>query len=1258
MCILLWFRVPFIHDTARPPSLPARMHRLSPLLLLGGVLAGLLAFGPGRAAPDAAFSQNSSSGLSLDQGQQDARQDGGPAPIAEVRVDEDADAVPDRTGDTVSVAGRVTAKPGSLPLPKAGLGALQDSTGGVHFVATGERGIERGDSLRVRGVLRHVNGLAQIEVLRQNVVDTPSKVPKPVPLTVPSAATEEYEGRLVRVRGRVTARSANRGGEYFVLREKKGTDAQLTIYVANQHVERIQPGRFEAGDEVTTVGIVGQYDLSYQIHVRERGDLSPVPTPWAYLHWALAGAAALVLVAGAVVFFLRTAVRRRTRELRESQEALREKESRLRSITENVSDGIYRSTENGLVYANQALVDMFGYEDLEEFRAADPRTFYVDPDRRDELIEKEAREGRLDGEEVRYRRKDGSTFIGLLSTRQTKQDDGNEKYFDGAVTDITERRRRQKALRRSKRRYQTLIDNFPDGGVFLFDETLTYQLAGGRGLAKAGLSEEDLTGCTLHDLFPKEIADRQAERYRRALEGEESTLEESYQGRHYRIQVVPVRNGEEVVGGMVVSQDITERKRQRKVLEERQTKIKALYSAADRLLRATSQDEVGEALVRLVGQTLGYRGVSVRFARGGMLEASHVADATQTFMPARPDVPVDGDSAMAEVYRSGQTLAVGDLDTAGVEPRHDYGDLRSVVVAPIGTHGTFAVGSPEPQAIGTFDTHLIEVLSTYATVILDRLDRTQALQEERDLLGRVLETSPNAIVRVDRDGTFIEANGQVEEVLGASREEIVGRTYNDSEWKITDLDGSRVPEEELPFSQVMSTGEPVRGIEHAIRQPDGSRRILSVSGAPLCDDDGGIVEIVFHLNDVTSQRRRQQALREREQMIEALYEATGELLRAERRAEVADHLVALVSDTLGHPATTIRWARDGRLEPSRVPQAVRDRMPERPAHDLDGDTPAARAYRAGETRVYDDLSTAVDEDRGDIRATAYIPMGEYGLISVYSPEVGGIDAFDRRLLEVLSAYAALVLERLDREKALRETKRKAEEASRMKSSFLANMSHEIRTPLTSIIGFAEAIGEDTAAAPRFAPLIERGGKRLLETLEGVLNLSKLEAGQMELETRPVNLAEQAHRTAEELRPEAVEKGLTLQVETEEHPAQASADEGGVQIVLRNLLSNAIKYTTAGSVTVQVYHEGEEAVLEVEDTGIGMEPETAQELFEPFRQASEGMSREYEGTGVGLAVTKKAVEEMGGIIEVDTQEGEGSCFTVRLPDVGANGESDL
>jgi PAS/PAC sensor signal transduction histidine kinase (EC 2.7.13.3) len=263
-----------------------------------------------------------------------------------------------------------------------------------------------------------------------------------------------------------------------------------------------------------------------------------------------------------------------------------------------------------------------------------------------------------------------------------------------------------------------------------------------------------------------------------------------------------------------------------------------------------------------------------------------------------------------------------------------------------------------------------------------------------------------------------------------------------------------------------------------------------------------------------------------------------------------------------------------------------------------------------------------------------------------------------------------ITERKRRTEQLKEAKKQAElskleaeEASRMKSAMLANMSHEIRTPLTGVIGFAEAIGEETGeegSIARFARLIEDSGQRLLDTLDAVLNLSKLEAGQMALEAEPVDLADQAEQVGKELKAEAEESRLQLEMDLQE--ARVRADEGGLKIVLQNLLSNAIKYTEEGSVTIRTYQEeidqeekSEEtdmvAVLEVEDTGIGMDPEVAERLFEPFRQASEGMSREYEGTGIGLAVTKKATEEMGGTIDVETEKGEGSRFTVRFPASG-------
>ena len=445
------------------------------------------------------------------------------------------------------------------------------------------------------------------------------------------------------------------------------------------------------------------------------------------------------------------------------------------------------------------------------------------------------------------------------------------------------------------------------------------------------------------------------------------------------------------------------------------------------------------------------------------------------------------------------------------------------------------------------------------------------------------------------------------------------------------------------------------GYEETYRvvRPDGDVRWVRDRAAGVYDEDGQLQRIIGVATDITERKRREQALEERRKKVEALYTATNGLLQAESRDAVATAMLDLVNDVFGYVAG-VRFVEDERLVPQQLSLDVPQQSPVRRPFDVTGASVVAQAFRKGTTLAFDDLRTADDPfDYGSVRAAAFVPIGRHGTLSVGGMAVGTIDDFDRRLLEVLATYAALVLDRIAYVQELTGAKEEAERMNQLKSAFLANMSHEIRTPLTSILGFAEAIGDEVGhdegeVVHRFARLIEKSGRRLMDTLTSVLNLSKLEAGEMDLSLEPVDLGDEVEAVAEQFRLQAEEADVDLQVAVPED-VWARADAGGVQIVLRNLVSNAVKYTEAGGqVWVRASSAHDAAVLEVEDTGMGMDPDQVDELFEPFRQASEGTNREYQGTGLGLAVTQQAVEEMGGAIEVDTEDGVGSCFTVRLP----------
>jgi len=232
-------------------------------------------------------------------------------------------------------------------------------------------------------------------------------------------------------------------------------------------------------------------------------------------------------------------------------------------------------------------------------------------------------------------------------------------------------------------------------------------------------------------------------------------------------------------------------------------------------------------------------------------------------------------------------------------------------------------------------------------------------------------------------------------------------------------------------------------------------------------------------------------------------------------------------------------------------------------------------------------------------------------------------------------------------------KEQAEAADRLKSAFLATMSHELRTPLNSIIGFTGIIlqgivGPLNEEQKKQMNMVRGSAQHLLSLINDVLDISKIEAGQLQMAYENYNLRSAIEKTVESARPLADKKGLELTCAISPQIETINGDRRRVEQILLNLISNAIKFTEKGSVRVECEPDGDGVTIRVRDTGIGIRPEDMGTIFKDFRQIDSGMTRKYEGTGLGLSISKRLVELMGGQIRATSVWSSGSTFSFTLP----------
>lgn len=243
-------------------------------------------------------------------------------------------------------------------------------------------------------------------------------------------------------------------------------------------------------------------------------------------------------------------------------------------------------------------------------------------------------------------------------------------------------------------------------------------------------------------------------------------------------------------------------------------------------------------------------------------------------------------------------------------------------------------------------------------------------------------------------------------------------------------------------------------------------------------------------------------------------------------------------------------------------------------------------------------------------------------------------------------------------------KEKAEESDRLKSAFLANMSHEIRTPMNGILGFAELLKEPKLTGEEqqeYISIIEKSGQRMLNIINDIINISKVESNQMKANLSETSIHEQIEYIFTFFRPEAEQKGLHLKINSKSSFSDPViiTDREKLYAILTNLVKNALKFTREGSIEIGYELKNEYVEFYVRDTGVGVRPEQQEMIFERFRQGSESLARNYEGAGLGLAISKAYVEMLGGKIWVESELGKGSAFYFFLPFRSkTSSESDL
>jgi PAS domain S-box-containing protein len=484
---------------------------------------------------------------------------------------------------------------------------------------------------------------------------------------------------------------------------------------------------------------------------------------------------------------------------------------------------------------------------------------------------------------------------------------------------------------------------------------------------------------------------------------------------------------------------------------------------------------------------------------------------------------------------------------------------------------------------------------------------------------------------------FISVNHKFTEVTGLQEEQVVGKLVQEI-----------IPEPGYglavgKYKDAIQTRQPVHW-EEISHYPAG-RKTGEVVVAPVFDESGKCTQLIGTVHDITERNRAEEALRRNEEQLRLIMENLADLVAV---LDLDGHRLynsPSYRGILGDPDKLMGSSSFEEIHPedrARVQEAFQDTVRTGTGHRLE----YRLMDRNGRPRHIESQGSVIRDAHGQVAQVLVVSR----------------DVTERRQAEeaIRELNASLEQRVAERTAELAVARDRAEMADRTKSAFLATMSHELRTPLNSIIGFTGLLlqglaGPLNAEQAKQLGMVKESGQHLLALINDVLDISKIEAGQIEIANAPFDLPASMQKVVQTVTPLANRKQLPLIVQIAPGVGQITSDRRRVEQILLNLLSNALKFTERGQVTLSAEmvtgtpHTPRPAVrISVADTGMGIKRENLDKLFYPFRQLDTGLTRQHEGTGLGLAICKRLAERLGGTITVESEWGKGSTFQCVLP----------